>query len=194
MTRRRAPLRHPDEESTPSLECLECGRHYRHLTSHLRIAHDVGPAEYRAEHGLPEDTPLVSDEIRAHISERMRSQEHLEKLALARERYRRPPRPPRSTDDRAIADLPEWTDIAACTQAARELLDSGQQTKASLARVYGVSPAAVNHRLRRYPSAGEYEHCVVDGCTSPAYTRGYCTAHYQQVNRAEKAARRSRAA
>lgn len=187
MSRRKGPVGPADEHL---LECLECGRRFRHLTSHLRISHDMGPVEYRREHGLPDTVPLVSPKIRESISERMRTPEHLAKLAEARAQYRRPARPPLSTDDEVAGSMPPWTDIAEWTQAARALIDAGVRTKASLARLYGVSPAAVSHRLRRYPADGDYEPCHIDGCTSPAYTRGYCTAHYQQVNRAEKAERR----
>ena len=42
------------------LVCLECGKKQKTLKRHLGRAHNLTPAEYRAEFGLPADYPMVA--------------------------------------------------------------------------------------------------------------------------------------
>lgn len=44
--------------------CLECGRSFEHLGSHLRRMHDMSGDEYREAHALPRGLPLASDSYR----------------------------------------------------------------------------------------------------------------------------------
>lgn len=46
------------------LTCLECGRRFRGLSSHLWRAHGMRGAEYREAHGLPATAALMSDDTR----------------------------------------------------------------------------------------------------------------------------------
>src|SRR5689334_19424933 len=46
---------HPDY-----IVCLDDGLHFKSLKRHLRTAHDMSPAEYRAKWGLPKDYPMVA--------------------------------------------------------------------------------------------------------------------------------------
>lgn len=56
------------------IECLECGRRYAFLPTHLTRAHDMTAAEYREAHSLPAGTPLAGkryrEEGRRRIHER----------------------------------------------------------------------------------------------------------------------------
>ena len=42
------------------LVCLECGRKQKSMKRHLQTAHDMTPAQYRAEFGLSHDYPMVA--------------------------------------------------------------------------------------------------------------------------------------
>ncbi len=62
------------------LQCAECGGWYRHLATHVFMAHGLLAQDYRAEHGLPASVPLVvgeiSETLRAGAAER--GTDHLE--------------------------------------------------------------------------------------------------------------------
>jgi hypothetical protein len=64
---KRATISDPDGVLT----CLECGRRFRALGRHLRHAHDLTPAEYRAKHRLPAGGSLLADAQRAEAHARM---------------------------------------------------------------------------------------------------------------------------
>lgn len=51
------------------LTCLECGRRFRGLGSHLRRAHEITGDEYREAHGLPAMAALSSDDTRRRSQE-----------------------------------------------------------------------------------------------------------------------------
>lgn len=46
--------------SADHVSCLECGREYKSLKRHLRVAHDLGPQEYRDKWNLSPDHPIVA--------------------------------------------------------------------------------------------------------------------------------------
>jgi len=52
--------------ASDDIECLECGRRLHTLGRHLRQAHDLLPADYRAAWGLPASTPLAGLRYREH--------------------------------------------------------------------------------------------------------------------------------
>lgn len=62
------------------LQCAECGGWYRHLATHVFLAHGLLAQDYRAEHGLAASVPLVvaeiSDALRASAT--ARGTEHLD--------------------------------------------------------------------------------------------------------------------
>ena len=62
----RASLSDPDGLIT----CLYCDRRFRALSTHLRRAHGVTAAEYRAEHHLPATGSMVADVTRHAAQER----------------------------------------------------------------------------------------------------------------------------
>jgi len=65
--------------------CLQCGRKQRTLRRHLMTAHDMTPAQYRAEFGLPASYPLTAP----NYSERRR--EMAKAIGLGRKKGERPP-------------------------------------------------------------------------------------------------------
>ncbi|WP_442880215.1 MucR family transcriptional regulator [Aurantimonas sp. A2-1-M11] len=48
--------------------CLECGKSEISLKRHLKVAHDLAPAEYRAKWDLRTDYPMVAPEYSARRS------------------------------------------------------------------------------------------------------------------------------
>lgn len=42
------------------LVCMECGSKQKMLKRHLTTAHELTPQQYRADHGLPRDYPMVA--------------------------------------------------------------------------------------------------------------------------------------
>lgn len=55
------------------ITCAECGRRFRSLGKHLRRAHGLNAAEYRARHRLPATGALVADGVRQLQSDRQRA-------------------------------------------------------------------------------------------------------------------------
>ena len=62
------------------LQCAECGGWYRHLATHVFLAHGLLAQDYRAEHGLPASVPLVVADISDALREgaTARGTEHLD--------------------------------------------------------------------------------------------------------------------
>jgi ROS/MUCR transcriptional regulator protein len=52
-------------EADGRLRCLECGRWYRALSSHLAHGEGMTPDAYRERHGLPATLPLVAADLRS---------------------------------------------------------------------------------------------------------------------------------
>lgn len=50
------------------MKCELCGRHYIALGVHLRHKHGVDPDDYREQFGITRMTPLVDEDLSAHIS------------------------------------------------------------------------------------------------------------------------------
>ena len=50
-----------EKSVTPDyIVCLEDGRRFKSMKRHLKSAHDLTPAEYRAKWGLPESYPMIA--------------------------------------------------------------------------------------------------------------------------------------
>jgi hypothetical protein len=49
----------PQPREQDRIRCLECGRWYRALPTHLRRSHDLSDEDYRLKHGIPVGVPLV---------------------------------------------------------------------------------------------------------------------------------------
>ncbi|KAA1053771.1 MucR family transcriptional regulator [Azospirillum argentinense] len=55
--------------SHDTISCLECGQKNKLLKRHLRVEHNLTPAEYRAKWGLPAEYPMVAPDYAAARSE-----------------------------------------------------------------------------------------------------------------------------
>lgn len=56
-----------------SITCMVCGKKQKTLKRHLQTAHEMTPAEYRAEFGLPATYPMVASEFSKRRGEMARS-------------------------------------------------------------------------------------------------------------------------
>jgi predicted transcriptional regulator len=56
-----------------AVTCLVCGKKFKSLKRHLRIAHQLAPHEYRSAFKLKSDYPLVAAAYAAHRSELAKS-------------------------------------------------------------------------------------------------------------------------
>lgn len=54
--------------SKDSLQCLECGNHYKNLSLHLFYSHSLTKKDYCLKYGLPLSTPFVGQQIREDSS------------------------------------------------------------------------------------------------------------------------------
>ncbi|BDD80692.1 hypothetical protein TPB0596_04550 [Tsukamurella pulmonis] len=82
------PLRHDEDDRDgrglvfdgERLQCAECDGWYRHLATHVFLAHGMLAEDYRAEYGLPASVPLVVGEISATLRKGAleRGTEHLD--------------------------------------------------------------------------------------------------------------------
>lgn len=160
------------DEHDGRLICHECGRTFLHLATHIRLAHGLTAAEYRAAHGLGVTTALVAPMTSARMSERASRPERLahlatirdpEKLAAHRGKPSWRPEAVRRSVERGeaarrdvpaqlAAQLPPWIDLLAWTRAAHDIIDAGYSINA-LARAVDRPAVTVGQRLRRHPRA-----------------------------------------
>lgn len=54
---------YPHKNKQGKLKCLQCGKYFAHLGSHVSHGHGATAREYKEEHGLPYSMPLISDTI-----------------------------------------------------------------------------------------------------------------------------------
>ena len=163
------------EETIDGLLCHTCGKRYRHLATHIAMAHGDTVADYRARHGLPASRPLVSQSVRKRMREawEMHSEGHLEDLAKHRDpagatRASLPTTRNRSAGARAERDrylrsrtgraltsaekarLDAQRSVPEWSRVAIEILDDPTVSVRSLAVSVGMKPVTVQARVRRY--------------------------------------------
>lgn len=54
------------------IECLECGRHFKSLATHIPRVHGMSHDDYRDKWGIPRRYPLAGQSTRAVLSNQMR--------------------------------------------------------------------------------------------------------------------------
>lgn len=101
------------------IRCLECGRMFRQIGSHLTRAHGISAADYRQKHGLPARHSLASAAYRAAQAE---------------------------ATSRRIADGSLRPDPIAASEAARTA-GRGQRTAEDLARQADIARAIPRPQL-----------------------------------------------
>lgn len=94
----------------PQIQCLECGRWYRALATHLPRTHGMSHNDYREKWGIPRRYALAGTATRECLSEQMRDQirsghltlEHLPAANLAAQHAPRPQKMPVDRERQAI--------------------------------------------------------------------------------------------
>lgn len=156
--------------------CHDCGNSFNQLATHVRLAHDTQPAEYRETHGIGATTRMVSTETSAKLQAGWARNEeaHLEALntyrdperaknvSLRRTQWSPETRARRSLEQQErrgrdltpeeVAYLGDPLDIPHWAPKARELLINPEIKTSALARAAGITGSTVTQRLRRYPA------------------------------------------
>lgn len=163
------------DEDDAGLLCHTCGKRYRHLATHLAMAHGDTVADYRARHGLPATRPLVAQSVRTRMRESWEANRdgHLADLAGHRDpakatqasrpvsRQRSPgaragrdeylrARTGRPLTDAEKARLNAQQAVSEWARVAIEILDDPTVSTRSLAASVGMKPVTVQARVRRY--------------------------------------------
>ena len=76
------------------LICMECGKKQTTLKRHLQSAHQMTPAQYRADYGLPQDYPMVAPNYSERRSTLAKT------LGLGRKKAEAQPKPAAASDAR----------------------------------------------------------------------------------------------
>ena len=169
------------DEDDSGLLCHECGKRYRHLSTHVSLGHKMRVADYRRRHGLHAKRPLVASEVRDNMRESWGTHRelHLEKLdkyrdpqkaiaasvdatrnksegARAGQRASLQRRRGRPLNEDEITALQSTSTIGEWCQVAYRILDDPSVSINSLAKSIGMKPVTAHHRLaKRRPKGWE---------------------------------------
>jgi hypothetical protein len=123
------------------IQCLECGRWFRALPTHLRRGHGYTDEDYRLKFGVPVGVPLVCLEWSEAVSRKVT------KLGLARHLTRDgPPKGYRQRESVRRLGRGRYRDLAAAGTAAAAAVDRTAERRAGLAP-YPVTVAQASQRL-----------------------------------------------
>lgn len=163
------------DEDDAGILCHTCGKRYRHLVTHLAMAHGDTVADYRARHGLPASRPLVAQSVRQRMRESWEANRegHLADLAghrdpakatkaslpvtrnrsagarAQRDEYLRA-RTGRPLTDAEKARLNAQQAVSEWARVALEILEDPTVSTRSLAASVGLKAVTVQARVRRY--------------------------------------------
>jgi hypothetical protein len=149
----------PQPREQDRIQCLECGRWYRALPTHLRRSHDLSDEDYRLRHGIPVGVPLVCLEW----SERQ-CRRNVE-LGLGRHLTARGPSPGfRQRESVRRLRKPDYGRLAASGTSAASSRDR-TAARRDLLRPYPVTIAQAAERLGCSKSAAYtfLSHCIALG-------------------------------
>jgi predicted transcriptional regulator len=113
------------------LICMECGREAKMLKRHLMTAHNMTPADYKRDYGLPESYPMIA----AEYGERRR--DIAKQIGLGRKKGDRPTSKAKGGSNkakRAGDDIGQGG--GGGPDAAKSPLEAGRATKKTL-RLFG---------------------------------------------------------
>nr|DAS06671.1 MAG TPA: ROS/MUCR transcriptional regulator protein [Caudoviricetes sp.] len=169
------------DENEAGLLCHECGKRYRHLSTHVSLGHKIRVADYRRRHGLHAKRPLVASEVRDNMRESWGThrEQHLEDLdrhrdphkaiaasidairnktegAKAGQRAHLQRRRGRALTPDEVTALESTATISEWCQVAYRILDDPAVSVNSLARSIGMERGTAHHRLaNRRPKGWE---------------------------------------
>jgi hypothetical protein len=137
----------------PRVQCLECGRRFKKLATHLSRGHGMAPDDYREKYGIPYSVGLACPELREAVRDRLIQSGRAEP-AMMKELSQRRGRGGRLMKDSPIIKAHTAERVAKGTIAARErILSSGpSEAKRAAARENGRR-AAKNQQGEKSPNA-----------------------------------------
>lgn len=169
------------DEDDGGLLCHECGRRYKHLSTHIAMGHKIRVADYRRAHGLHAKRPLAARSVRENM--RRSWDEHRDQHLADLDKYRDPSKAIEAsreatrnksagatagqrdslqrrrgrplTEDETTA-LQSTATISEWCQVAYQILDDPAVSVNSLARSIGMDRGTAHHRLaNRRPKGWE---------------------------------------
>lgn len=167
------------DEGASGILCHECGRRFKHLSTHVSLGHKISVADYRDRHGLHASKPLVAKTVSSKMRDSWgkHAAKHLADLDSSRDpsqataasvsvnknrsagakagrdkvlRSRRG----RLLTKAEIAELEQTKDIAAWCTIAHQIIEDPMVTYRSLAESVGMKTVTVEQRMRRYRPPG----------------------------------------
>ena len=163
------------DETGEGILCHTCGKRYRHLVTHLSMAHGDTVADYRARHGLHASRPLVAQSVRKRMRDSWEKHRevHLADLDAHRDTARAtqasvPATRKRSAGAKAgrdeylrsrtgrpltvneVARLAAQETVSEWSRVALEILEDESVSVQSLAASTGVKVKTAQARVRRY--------------------------------------------
>lgn len=163
------------DETAAGLLCHECGKRFKHLSTHIHQGHKTKVADYRTQHGLHLKKPLVSKNVRGNM--RSSWEKHADSHLADLEKHRKPHkafeasreasrnRSPGAKAGRAavlrsrrgrpltqaeIDALDKTGSIAEWCQVAHKIMEDATVSLRSLAESVGLKTTTVDQRMRRY--------------------------------------------
>lgn len=169
------------DEDDGGLLCHECGRRYKHLSTHIAMGHKMRVADYRQAHGLHAKRPLAARSVRENMSRSWNDHrdQHLADLdkyrdpakaieasrkatrnksagATAGQRASLQRRRGRPLTEDEVTALQSTATIGEWCQVAYRILDDPAVSISSLAHSVGMKPVTAHHRLaKRRPKGWE---------------------------------------
>nr|DAX96027.1 MAG TPA: ROS/MUCR transcriptional regulator protein [Caudoviricetes sp.] len=163
------------DEDDGGLLCHECGKRYRHLSTHIAMGHKMRVADYRRAHGLHAKRPLAARSVRenmrsswekhaeTHLSDLEKHRTPLKAVEASRESSRN--RSPGAKAGRAavlrsrhgrpltqteIDALDKTGSIPEWCQVAHKIMEDSTVSLQSLSESVGLKKTTVNQRMRKY--------------------------------------------
>lgn len=163
------------DETAEGILCHECGRRFKHLSTHIHQGHKMKVADYRTQHGLHLKKPLVSKRVRGNM--RSSWEKHADNHLTDLEKHRNPhkaieasressrnrspgakagrvavlrSRHGRPLTQTEIDALDKAGSIPEWCQVAHKIMEDSTVSLQSLSESVGLKKTTVNQRMRRY--------------------------------------------
>ena len=167
------------DENPDGLLCHECGKRFKHLSTHVSLGHKIKVADYRERHGLHAQKPLVSQQVRGNMRDSW--EKHSSKHLADLDAHRNPlkaveasreisrnrsagakagrvaalkSRRGRPLTQQEIDVLNAAPGIPEWSELAHKILEDSSVSLRSLAESLGMKRVTAHQRLKRYRPPG----------------------------------------
>lgn len=167
------------DETEDGILCHECGKRFKHLSTHIHQGHKIKVVDYRTQHGLHAKKPLVSQSVRGNM--RTSWEKHAESHLADLEKHRTPlkaveasresnrnrsagskagreavlrARRGRKLTQEEIDALNNAAGIPEWSRIAHKILEDRSVSARSLAESLGMKIVTAQQRLRNHRPAG----------------------------------------